>query len=35
MKRLFTVVMMLFVLVTGVFGADKSFEKIQKMENLL
>lgn len=30
MKRLFTVVMMLFVLVTSVFGADKSFEKIQK-----
>ena len=30
MKKLFAVVMMFMVLVTGVFGADKSFEKVQK-----
>ena len=30
MKRLLMIVMMLVTLVTGVFGADKSFEKIQK-----
>ena len=30
MKRLMMVIMMLFTLVTGAFGADKSFEKIQK-----
>ena len=30
MKKLFAVVMMFMALVTGVFGADKSFEKVQK-----
>ncbi len=30
MKKLFAVIMMFVALVTGVFGADKSFEKVQK-----